>query len=669
LACESGKPTAKLLQKMTALARSSSSPVVRLYLASALQRMEPLDRLDILAALAAHSEDAGDHNLPLMLWYALEPAVILAPERSLALARSSPLPNLQRFVLRRLAAEVEQHELLLTVLPNAADLQFQTMLLEELEQRLRSRRDLRAPKAWFKAATWAASNTDARVRSLAQSIAVAYGDAASLEMVRALLLDASRGTESRAEAISVVARARDAQSLDALLVLLDASELRASALAALSHFDDARIAPAIVMRWGQLNPKELGLAVATLSSRVNTARELFAAIDAGKVQSSCIDAIVARKLADLGDAQVNTGIAKHFGKVSVSNEQKRASIEELKARLSAEVLAKADLANGREIFSRTCQQCHTLFGAGMNVGPDITGSNRADIDYLLSNILDPSAVVAKEYQVTLAWLEDERLFSGIQTAQDEQSLTLQDQHGISVIPRSDIAEIQLSPLSMMPEGQLNGMSAAQVRDLIAYLRSPRQTPLRATAENFSRLFDGRTLAGWKGDPTVFSVEDGAIVGRTAGLDHNAFLHNELELGDFRLVLEVQLEKDAGNSGIQLRSQPLDSGEMRGYQADIGPGWWGALYEEEGRGLLSPAPEATGRINAGGWNTYEIVAVGSRILTAINGKRCVDLDDPAGARRGVLALQVHSGGATVVRVRNMKLELDPKPELTTVGGLK
>jgi hypothetical protein len=222
---------------------------------------------------------------------------------------------------------------------------------------------------------------------------------------------------------------------------------------------------------------------------------------------------------------------------------------------------------------------------------------------------------------------------------------------------------------MMPEGQLNGMSAAQVRDLIAYLRSPRQTPLRATAESFSRLFDGRTLAGWKGDPTVFSVEDGAIVGRTAGLDHNAFLHNELELGDFRLVFEVQLEKDAGNSGIQLRSQPLDSGEMRGYQADIGPGWWGALYEEEGRGLLSPAPEATGRINAGGWNTYEIVAVGSRILTAINGKRCVDLDDPAGARRGVLALQVHSGGATVVRVRNMKLELDPKPELTTVGGLK
>jgi hypothetical protein len=242
-----------------------------------------------------------------------------------------------------------------------------------------------------------------------------------------------------------------------------------------------------------------------------------------------------------------------------------------------------------------------------------------------------------------------------------------DQQGTTVIAKSDIAERKLAATSMMPEGQLDALSFEEVRDLVAYLASAKQTAIRATKDNAARIFDGRTLAGWKGDPAVWRVEDGALVGETAGLARNEFLVGELEHGDFRLVLEVRLEKDAGNSGIQFRSLPLESGEMRGYQADVGPGWWGALYEEEGRGLLSPAAPVDGRLKPGEWNTYEVVAVGHRVLTALNGRQCVDLDDPAGALRGVFALQVHAGGATKVRFRNLRFELDPKLELTTIGG--
>ena len=95
--------------------------------------------------------------------------------------------------------------------------------------------------------------------------------------------------------------------------------------------------------------------------------------------------------------------------------------------------------------------------------------------------------------------------------------------------------------------------------------------------------------------------------------------------------------------------------MKGDQADVGEGWWGKLYEENGRGLLwDKSGEAF--VKLGEWNTYEVEAVGSKITTKINGNVSVDLDDPAGAKRGVFAFQLHEGGPTEVRYKDIKLEL-------------
>ena len=143
----------------------------------------------------------------------------------------------------------------------------------------------------------------------------------------------------------------------------------------------------------------------------------------------------------------------------------------------------------------------------------------------------------------------------------------------------------------------------------------------------------------------------------AGLARNEFLRSTLVASDFRLTVEVKLVKNEGNSGIQFRSQALPDGEMKGDQADIGAGWWGKLYEENGRGLLWPK-SGEAHVKLGDWNTYEVVADGTKIRTSINGKPCVNLDDPAGARSGIFAFQLHSGGATEVRYRNIRLELPP-----------
>jgi putative heme-binding domain-containing protein len=310
---------------------------------------------------------------------------------------------------------------------------------------------------------------------------------------------------------------------------------------------------------------------------------------------------------------------------------------------------------GRAVFAKTCAQCHTLFGTGGNVGPDITGANRGNLEYLLSNILDPSSVMAKEYRPSVIYTADGRVITGIVKQEDAASLTVRTANETVVVPKDEIDERQESPLSMMPDNLLQPLQKHEVVSLIAYLQSGGQSAMLATADNVSSFFTGKDLTGWRGDEKLWRVESGEIVGRSPGIRENSFLMSELAVEDFRLTLEVKLTPNSENSGIQFRSQPIENGQMKGYQADIGAGWWGKLYEEHGRALLWDKPGEQ-HVNRDGWNRYEVVAEGSRIRTSINGQPCVDLDDPAGARRGVIAFQIHSGGPMEVRFRNLKLEL-------------
>jgi hypothetical protein len=155
------------------------------------------------------------------------------------------------------------------------------------------------------------------------------------------------------------------------------------------------------------------------------------------------------------------------------------------------------------------------------------------------------------------------------------------------------------------------------------------------------------------------------VGRsTTGLKHNEFLKSQMILGDFRLILKMKLTPNKENSGVQFRSEQNGDFEMKGYQADAGAGWWGKLYEENGRAILwDKSGEAF--VKPDDWNTYEILAAGSKIRTAINGHLCVDFDDPNGAKQGIIGLQAHAGGPLEVRFKDFELELNPKLELKTL----
>jgi putative heme-binding domain-containing protein len=322
-----------------------------------------------------------------------------------------------------------------------------------------------------------------------------------------------------------------------------------------------------------------------------------------------------------------------------------------------------DAAAGKAVFARTCLNCHTLRSEGGSIGPNLDGVGLREPSSLLAAIVTPSAAVESGYRLFRLRTNDGDVLDGLLVRESPQELVLRPVNGEErTIPRSRIQQSGFTRFSIMPEGLLDALSPKDAADLFAHLKAAGR-PLDlvdATPETLATFFNGKDLSGWDGNTSLWRVEGGEIVGRTAGLKRNEFLRSRLVLGDFRLSLQVRMplqNRGFENSGIQFRSKALPDGEMQGYQADIGPGWWGKLYEEHGRGLLwDQSGEAHVRANE--WNAYEIVASGSRIRTSINGRPCVDLDDPKGARRGQIAFQLHSGGPTEIRFKDLKLELAP-----------
>ncbi len=192
-------------------------------------------------------------------------------------------------------------------------------------------------------------------------------------------------------------------------------------------------------------------------------------------------------------------------------------------------------------------------------------------------------------------------------------------------------------------------------------------PPKGAAKEIS-IFNGKDLSGFAGEDPLWLVENGEIVGRAPkGINHNSFLASKQRLGDFRLRLKIMLVKDEGNSGVQIRSQALPHFEAKGYQADAGPGWWGKIYEENGRGLLADAGAPEGVVKKGDWNEYEILCVGDHTRTALNGVLCSELNDPKGAKEGVILVQLHAGGPTEVRVKDIRVTANPEDKMETVTG--
>jgi putative heme-binding domain-containing protein len=228
--------------------------------------------------------------------------------------------------------------------------------------------------------------------------------------------------------------------------------------------------------WAALAAAIFSSAALTLASRAAWAKALLTHIESHPTVREDISPFQARQIRSLGDASVNDLLTKVWGELRDSPEAKQKELANWKALLTPEVIAQADPAKGHQLFAGICAACHKLYGEGAQLGPDLTGSDRHNLDYLLGNIVDPNALVPADYRVTVLKLKDGRTLTGVLPDQNDRTLTLQTPAERLVIPRSDVVDQQQLPASLMPEGLLTALGEENVRHLMAYLMSNGPSP-------------------------------------------------------------------------------------------------------------------------------------------------------------------------------------------------
>ena len=468
------------LREFARLAADDSSGLVRTYLASALQKLPLEARWPIAAQLAVHSEDSNDRVQPLMLWYGIEAAIPESPAKAVALAATTRIPLLRQTIARRLTGEIERDPATVVSLLEVAarsDEAIAARLLLGMQEALRGRRSAPKPRNWDTVAEKFRETKNDDIAKFVRELAVVFGDGRGLEDVRKVAADANADAVSRREAIRVLVTAKADGLLGQLKNWLNDRVVETEAVRGLAAYDDASIAPTIVDRYNRLHPDSRPEAINTLCSRATSAAALLKGIADGKVPRRDVTAFHARQLLTLGDANLAKQLSEVWGDVRESDTEKQAQIAKYREYLTPERLKAANLSQGRVHFNKMCANCHVLYGQGKQVGPDLTGSNRANLNYLLENMVDPSAIVGVDFRMQILRLKDDRVLNGVIAEQAEKTLTVQTQTERVVIDRGDLEEQKATNLSLMPERQLNALTDEQVRDLVGYLQSRGQVPL------------------------------------------------------------------------------------------------------------------------------------------------------------------------------------------------
>jgi len=451
--------------------------LVRLHLASAMQRLPLEARFPIAAALAAHAGDANDRQQPLMVWYGIEPSVVGHPDQAVALALSSKMPTVTKLITRRLVEEIEKtpgpvDELLAAALKDEHAFARENIVCG-MSEALKGFSQVTKPRHWDEFAKVIGTQQSGLVRELS----LVFGSGRAIDELVALVKDSAADPSARRSAFDSLLRNPKPEHFAIARSMINDSVLGNAARLGLAKFADADVPKALLGHWPDRSMEWRAANVATLSSRPAWAKELLAAIEQHKIAREVISPFQARQIRSLGDAALNEQLIRVWGELHDTPEAKQQEMAKWQSLLKPEVIAQADASKGRLIFSGVCAACHKLYGEGAAIGPELTGSDRHNLDYLLGNIIDPNAVVPADYRVSVLKLKDGRVLTGVIPEQTDKLVTVQTPAERITVQRSDIAEQQQMSQSLMPEGLLQALGEDNVKHLFAYLMSNGQVPL------------------------------------------------------------------------------------------------------------------------------------------------------------------------------------------------
>ncbi|NOS72280.1 MAG: c-type cytochrome [Verrucomicrobia bacterium] len=493
--------------RLTELAKSDPDVRVRMQLASSAQRLPANQALPIIETLLVRDSDGNDPYLPLLLWWAVERHAIAAlpdVERfftSPTAWKSGLVRNvIQERLMRRWMAEgsTVSYDAGARLLASAPDDAQRQRLLAALDQGFHDRP---AGSVGFGSGGLFASTAVTEVRTnrtqthvervtpalnaqldslwrddttdpVLIRVAARTGRENAVPRARALLADANAKPELRLNLIQMLGELGKNSDAERLLKLVgDAPEsLQLAALDALPDFDMPTLPAELLQRYPKLGDRVRARVRQVLLSRKPWAAGILRAVDSGRLQATDFAVEQLRVVALHGDRELNDLVRKHWGKMSSGTaEEKLAEMRRLNNDLN---VGPGDPARGHEIFTKVCGVCHTMFGEGGKIGPDLTTANRADREFLLGSIVDPSAAIRKEFLAYEVETKDERVVSGVIVDQSSGNLTLGIVTGERVvIPQVQVTAMRESAISIMPEGLVKPLNPRELRDLFSFLQS------------------------------------------------------------------------------------------------------------------------------------------------------------------------------------------------------
>ncbi len=460
---------------------------------------------------------------------------------------------------------------------------------------------------------------------------------------------------ARKQALDALVAQRDAASLDTLLQLVtQPGPLREPALRGLTGYDDPRVAQAAADAFAKLDSAERRAAMQAMLARPAGAKVFIAAIEARKIPKAELTAPIARQLQGLKDAALDAWLAKNFGAVSAPNEDKQKLIAKYREFVTTDLVLRADAQHGRALYAQACAACHTLFGTGGKIGPELPGAFE-DLEYLLSNILDPNAIIGKDYQQTFVKTKDGQIVAGIVTEDTDRAISLKTLGGgVVTVQRADVASTEVSPLSMMPEGLLTPLHEPDVRDLFLYLRQKQQVPMLVTELNANDFFNGNDLHNWIPGGDGWRVENGELIG-TGRADKPVSLTSEMVSGDYRLSAQVRIRGEKAAAELVLCGE-RDSSGFHGITLSLGGPSAIALvdYRAATDALVKAGTRALGDDK---WHAIEVLRKSGKLTVSVDGNVEFDVEDPRHRRRVSPSFHLLGTGAEL-RVKGLKIEALP-----------
>jgi len=465
------------------LALREEHPEVRVQILSSAKRLPVEVTLSLVRVMMERETDMTDQRIPLVLWWALESKVKCNPEQVLALFEDANIWDLKlaraygaHHLAKRwaMAGGKENYDYCARLLALAKREQDREVVVTGIAAAFEgSKIPVLPPSLEVPLQAYLASRLDTDL-----ALGVKTGNDAAGKRALAVISDKAAPLEQRISLIEAFAETDNKAVLPAMLTILNEAEgipLKKAVLPLASKFDEPKLAETVLKGYEAKYAGDGALQDAAhrmLASRVSWAKLFLKEVDAWHIKAEAVGTDVVHQLGAYDDPEIKATVQKLWKpkNAALNDQQKQAEAERIKAVLRG---GSGDPVAGKVLFAQRCALCHQLFSEGGSIGPDLTGYERANPDFWLTGIIAPSIEIREGFGAYVAKLKGGQVLMGILTRQDASAIALKDMASQQHTARTDELEsLEASPISLMPEGLLTGLTETELRDLFAYLMKP-----------------------------------------------------------------------------------------------------------------------------------------------------------------------------------------------------